>query len=208
MIEGSVCGEANQRLVLGLQVNGDWSQAYRDWWERWRVKACSIRALKRWGPDALTFPGHTLYITMEILHVSRGIQAKGYNWARLSTDVIFLWHETRIWIVLLSSSRGKSLLYIVVFVGPIHSVLEYQEIINRRWLCTDTLFLFICQCSSQTSTLNCEEERRHSLTFTEGGWLPSLPAIGVRKEKKLAVHWQSLASQTGVVLAGSFSVTD
>lgn len=44
VIEGSTCQRANWRPVLDLQVNGGWSQAYRDWWERWTVKACSISA--------------------------------------------------------------------------------------------------------------------------------------------------------------------
>lgn len=82
----------NRRPVLDLQVNGCWSQGYREWWERWRVKARSISAPRgEMGRDAarthwpLLDSGHYYGVNWGIYMTDwqtlpPGVQANGCNY--------------------------------------------------------------------------------------------------------------------------------
>ena len=156
VIEGSACWGANWRPMLDLQVNGGWSQAYRDWWERWRVKACSISTPRGdMGLDTARTHWPLLDSFWTLLWCKLGnlpdklcplgVQANGCN------DFLYIqiWQYYSHWRKKKSKKRGfgsyyeqyipvllrgKSLCFFVFLVGCVSPAWEYHEIINRRWL--------------------------------------------------------------------------
>lgn len=138
MIEGSACRGANWRPVLDLQVNGGWSQAYRDWWKRWRVKACSISGPRGdMGLDTAWTHWHhldrfwtLLWCKLGNLHDWRtlplGVQVNGCNCFLYSQIWPLSSHwgqkkqKARIWIVLrvayFSPAQGKGSVFLC-FLG-------------------------------------------------------------------------------------------
>lgn len=199
MIEGSACRGANWRPVLDLQVNGSRRQAYRDWWVKWRVKACSISAPRGdMGLDAAwthwPLPDRfwtLLWCKLGDLHdyMPLGVQANGCNSFFAFTDL------TTIFSLRTKKAKSKDLdrtmsstfqpcsgervcFFVFFLVGCVSPAWEYHEIINRRWLRHLIPVPLIHQCShhhqsKQTRDLrkSVEDISLYSLTSTGYRWL-------------------------------------